>query len=338
MGLGLYEQADTYKMSTINFQIKQLGSENADKIIYYLEAGADISGLCAVLRRTISGLYIADMLNAVPVVSWNNAPLLNDYKIINGSGNPFEYFFEPLSNVSVEEAQNSMNVIEHVIRNDAYVWGEGRISAVDGQSEQYIKLQQEVLKKHPLILKKCVEERLQEDIRKLAGNCAMLGVHVRGAQRRRRIRGLANPIPIDWYYSEIDNVLKNNQYDKIFLATDDDEYLENFKNRYGDKVLYYADTERCKEGVIPYFSTNSPKYRVTYETLRDMYTLMHCNTLIGGPSNVTILVRVLKMYYGEWDHCIMLDNGVCEDGEANKENTLKIIQNNGSMDVLERNA
>ena len=38
--------------------------------------------------------------------------------------------------------------------------------------------------------------------------------------------------------------------------------------------------------------------------------------------------------YGVWDYCIMLDNGVCEDGEANTENTLKIIGNNGDMSIL----
>lgn len=334
MNLGIYEEADTYKVHTLELLIKEMGNKNADKFIYYIEAGTEISGLCALLRRTLSGLYIADMLNAVPVVSWQKSALLNEHRSINGSDNPFEYFFQPISSISREEVFESRWVIEHEIKYDAYLWAESRLSSSDGQTKRYLALQQNTLKKYPIKLKETVEKQIQKDIAKLIGGSRILGVHIRGAQRRRRITGLANPIPLEWYFDEIDKVLTENQYDKIFIATDDDEYLEKMEERYGDRILCFRDTRRSKGGFIPYFSADSPKYRVTYEVLRDIYTLIACNALIGGPSNVTTMARVLKTDYGEWEQCIMLDNGLCEDGEANIENTLKIIQNNGNMSVL----
>lgn len=334
MYLSIYEEADIYKVSEMKYLIKDLGDENPNRLVYYIEAGTEISGLCALLRRTISGLYVADILNAVPVVSWRKSALLNAHRKINGSENPFEYFFERVSDISVESACNSRCVIEHEIRFDSYLWSEGKLSCSDGQTKRYIALQQKLLERYPILLKKSVYKKIKNDIQNLIGSSRTLGVHIRGAQRRRNIAGLANPIPLYWYFSEIDKILETQQYDKIFVATDDDEYLRKMEYRYGDKVLCFSDTRRSKDGVIPYFSADSPKYRVTYEVLRDIYSLIFCNALIGGPSNVTTITRVLKMNYGEWEQCIMLDNGICENGEENVENTLKIIRNNGNINIL----
>lgn len=334
MSTGLYNETVGHKLGTLEFQIIKMGDKNAGKLLYYIEAGTEISGLCALLRRTISGLYIADMLGAVPVISWKKSCLLNENRVINGSDNPFEYFFEPISTISTEEASKSRHVIMHEIKNDAYLWGEGRIVCSDGQTERYILLQQNILKKYPIVFKKEIEQQLREEVASLMGNVKAIGVHMRGAQRRRFIKGLANPIPFEWYFDELDKLLSQGQYDCIFVATDDSEYLMKTKDRYGDKVMYFKDTERCTDGMIPYFTSDRSKYRITFETLRDMYALLHCNCLIGGPSNVTMMVRVMKLRYGKWEHCIMMDNGVCTDGEENVENTLKIIRNNGNMDIL----
>lgn len=331
MGKGIYDSDDTFRKEKLIIQIDKLGDWNPNKLIYFIEAGTEISGLCALIRRTLSGIYIADMLHAIPVVSWKKSRLLNEHREINGSDNPFEYFFEPVSTISIQEALESVQVITH--KYDEYLWSDGKLSSSDGQTEAYINLQQELVKKYQIRLKQAVMDEIQEEVDGLFGSCKALGVHIRGAQRRRRIIGLANPIPLDWYFEKIDRFFTANTYDKLFIATDDEEYLKAVQDRYQEKVLYFKDVARCKNGIIPYFSSEMPKYQVTYETLRDIYALIRSDSFMGGPSNVTSVARVLKGN-SKWEHCIMLENGVCEDGEANYENTMKIIEHNGNLNIL----
>ena len=52
---------------------------------------------------------------------------------------------------------------------------------------------------------------------------------------------------VNWF-NEIDKVLTDEH--KIFLATDDDEVLENFKKKYGDRLVYNNNVDRTCDGSV----------------------------------------------------------------------------------------
>ena len=318
-------------MRVYEFSLSEYGKENDDKLIMRIEAGTEISGLNALIRRTIAGLYFATKMHAIPVVSWEKSRLLNAHKTINGSRNPFEYFFCPMSGISLKNAKKSRNVIDYDYTYDYLIWEEMRLPSTDSQTDAFIKLQRNVVSTYPFILKKRVRDSMNRDIVALIGKRRLLGVHMRGAQRKRSIEGLGNPISVDWYLREISRMLGTGKYEGIFLATDDEEYLQCLLEEYPQKVFFFTDTQRSTNGKIPYFQESSQKYRIGYEMLRDMYALMECRALLGGPSNVTMMTRVLNKRPERWEECLILDNGVCADGDADYETTLEIINNNGQM-------
>ena len=61
------------------------------------------AGFFALLRRTLEYLYVADLLNLQPTVIWGeNVPYAEKHPV-NGSSNPYEYYFNPVSKVELDK-------------------------------------------------------------------------------------------------------------------------------------------------------------------------------------------------------------------------------------------
>lgn len=331
------DKGSLYQSERTVFDLCSFGKLNPKTIIAYMEAGTETSGFGALLRRTLSGLYIADMFHAVPVISWENSTIINAYSVINGSKNPFEYYFEPVSGITKEEALSSRFVILSN-KYDSYVFGEGMLSNIDGQTDEYIELLAAMIKKYHLRIKKPVWEFINTKADRLLGNRKVLGVHIRGGDRRMKVRNVANSVPVSMYFDEIDRLLMQDiSYEAIFLATDDEEYLMQFREKYGQMILFYQDMKRSHDNISSFFEIEGTRenngYLLGLEILLDMYTLLRCESMIGGPSNITLLVRAFRKNYKDWKYFKMLDNGICEDGQLFAEVVRSILNNNGKYEL-----
>lgn len=119
---------------------------------------------------------------------------------------------------------------------------------------------------------------------------AILGVHVRGTDFNYNLKGHPKPVSFKSYKYYIDLFLNKYKIEKIFVATDDENAINYFKDIYGHKIIYFRDNFRSTNFDNPFYT---PNRRVNnnllngIEVFRDVLTLLECDYFIGSQSNVS---------------------------------------------------
>lgn len=304
-------------------ELRAYGEKNSDKNIYLLQF-SDSMGLGGYLRRVFYLLAEAETLGFVPVVSMQSedCPYLEKEPVL-GTRNPFEYYFEALSDISVEEAYQSKRVFlfskGHEIRIE-YDLGNQDATVGGGYDlpDEYFSRLADLTKKYIRTNAKTTEF-IRESKDKLFptqwDGRRILGVHIRGTDYALNWYNHPNMVDTDEFITMIDTVIKEDGgFDYIFLATDDELRLEKMKAYYGDKLLYYIDVHRGS-GTINIAEEKNERpfnaYLNGLEVVRDMYTLADCDGLICGLSQVSFMARVIRLSRGiPYRRIEVLDKGI----------------------------
>ena len=299
-------------------QPKCLGNKNEGKLIYVIrfpKGWIPTAGFFALLNRTLCGVDFADRMGFVPVVdNWDCCSYEEDVPV-NGSKIVFEYYFEPLSEVSLKDALNSKNVVASSNPNMD-------ISLIENQSEwfhlsnKYIEEMGRIYEKY-FRLNPIVKEQMSNDIDGVLRKKHMLGVHFRGTDYKLNVNGHPVSLEISDYYPIIDAAMKKYHFDGIFLASDEMSAIKAISKRYKN-VVFYKDVYRAEGNVSVAFSKDERtlhKYRLGYEVLRDSYTLAACDGLIAGYSQVSVGARINKCSQNKrYRFCYIIDKGVNHNG------------------------
>ena len=113
-------------------------------------------------------------------------------------------------------------------------------------------------------------------------NC--IGVHVRGTDH-----GQHGPLlSLDTYFKHIDGKILSEDYTSIFLATDEEIYVEKFKERYGkERIIINENITRSENKVaIHTRSSNIDKTKLINDVMLDATSLAQCEEIIMTASNV----------------------------------------------------
>jgi len=108
----------------------------------------------------------------------------------------------------------------------------------------------------------------------------VLGVHIRGTDLR-----YAPPVSPAEYFEPIERYIEGHSRARIFLATDQVQYLELIKRRYGSIVQHY-DCLRSSTSTAPFNMKTGSAYRKGEDVLVDILLLSRCAFLIRGASNI----------------------------------------------------
>lgn len=276
----------------------ELGSENPGNCIGVIQFPKEwivTAGFFALFHRMLCGLHFADRVGLIPVVdAWTGCPYEEDIPI-NGTRNVFEYYFEPLSAISMESALNSQAVVKILNPNMDLVLHEYGCEWFD-MSDKYIEEMGRLFKKY-IRLNPKTKTLMQKDIEKVLRGKRTLGVHFRGTDYTVGAIGHPVALQVEDYFEEIDNAIEKYGFEQIFIATDDLSALGKFKAKY-KKLVYYRDVLRAKGNVSVAFlqrdGVKTPHFRSGYEVLRDAYTLGQCDGLISGKSQVSTNARINK--------------------------------------------
>ena len=117
----------------------------------------------------------------------------------------------------------------------------------------------------------------------------VLGVHIRGTDLH-----YAPPVSPAECFVSIDEYLAGHSDADIFLATDQIQYLDVMKKRYGDIVQHY-DCLRSTTSTAPFNMKAGSPYKKGEDVLIDILLLSRCDFLIRGASNVP----EMAIYFGE---------------------------------------
>ena len=296
----------------LRLNVVQLGNENQGKMIYIAKTmGCD--GFFAELRYLLNELYFADKLGLVPVLTMSKNSSYAEKEPINGTTNPFEYYFLQPTEVSLESAEKSFAVVEHNWIQRRFIKMDLGYKSGYAPIDEYFDVMSNLMKKY-IRFNDDTKTKVCDVAKALLGEGKTLGIHVRGADFKRHYANHPNIVSIQEYAESVEETLKQNSFDKIFLATDDSDAIKVFSQKFGDKLVYYKDVIRT-DGDETVMKSNVDRplhhYNLGIEVIRDAYTLSICDGLIAGLSNVSIFSRLMKQSEGKkYDYLKILDKGI----------------------------
>lgn len=253
-------------------------------------------------------VVFARKLGYIPVVDMQNSKTLySEDKPLNGMKNAWNYYFENIGEVTLEDAYQS----------GKYVFAQEKPLNKYGNrfcllkyrfpTTKTINYYYPIIKKNLRIRPELLEE-MNKDWEKSTVNCGkILGIHVRGTDMRIN-KTHPTPAIVQKYFNEMLCFLKKHpDIERIFIATDELNVIDFFKknlvdkkyNIFFNKAFRVVDTgKETMTGVHETIIENprkNHKYKMGLEVLKDAYFLSKCDYLICGHSNVANVVLI-------WNH------------------------------------
>ena len=293
--------------------LSRKGILNNGRALYYIDFEETGNGFFAEFRKVLNALYFADYFGLVPVVRYSPFFAYAEKELVDGTSNPFEYYYKQPGGISLEDLEKSACVLN--FRSENISLAENmKPSGGYTYSEVYESTMADIMKKY-IALNEKTDSLLKKDITNILGEKKVLGVHVRGTDFKNEYNRHPKYIGVYEYLESAKKMFYHNSFDNVFLATDDSSAVKLFREEFGDKLLIYTDVVRSSGTQSVMLSNNSERkmhhYLLGYEVLRDMYTLSKCDGLLAGLSQVSICARITKRSMdARYSVIKIMDNGI----------------------------
>ena len=271
----LFSKETRYQLNKINsLVIKSFGKLNKNKIFYVIKRSPG-AGMFSNLTFVMNHLLIAQRHNFIPVVDMENYPTIyNEKKKINGTKNAWEYYFEPVSKYSLNEVYKSQNVF---ITSDKF---ENRMT-FNLFDKKFLRIKKKIK------IKKNILKSFKKHLRiKFNNEKKILGVHFRGTTYKVA-KSHAFPLNKSLMKENIDNLIKRFKYKKIFLVTDEEDYINFFKKNYKDKLIYCEFFRTKKIDQFKVYPRKFHRYKLGKEIIIETLMLAKCEGFTYVKSNVS---------------------------------------------------
>lgn len=249
--------------------MSELGPLNGDKIILLIDCDFGMgAGLAYIVRTVCIYSIMAYERGWIPVVN-----LRGDNMYIDScDDNMWEQYFKPVSNISVEEALKSKNVI--CIRDNHLdyraIWVNPIFRSIWHQGAEFdVFLNDEIIKKFESDMPFPFNNE----------NIKVLGVLARGTDKPGLRKSTNN---MKKMLGESRMAFEKGKFDYLFLATEDKDYYDAYEEEFGDKLIS-IDQKRVTGKDIIGKQFNIPKgnkreFGKTY--LLVTYCLSKCNAIL----------------------------------------------------------
>lgn len=293
--------------------VESYGNEQNSDTVFFIDMEESHSGFFAEHNRVLALLYFADKYDMKPVVKHHEGYCYAEKHPVNGTTNPFEYYFEQPAGIGLKELKTYKRVFRSRKENSYEVNKLCEDPNGYTRSEQYLNEMARITAKY-IRLNSIVKEKMDREMGALLGNAKALAVHIRGTDFKQNFNGHPVSVGTDEYLETTVQVFEKGAYEKVFLATDDSEAIEKYRKQFGDKLVFYQDVVRSDGDDTVMHSEvqrENHHYLLGYEVLRDMYTLAACDGLIAGLSQVSYAARIQKKSVGkEYGDLVILDKGI----------------------------
>lgn len=242
----------------------------------------------------------AEKMGYIPVVDMENYPTLySEEEPVDGTNNAWNYYFENIGNVGLDEVYASGR---YIMGKDKYLTKYAEKYSMFPYrypSERMIAYYAPIIKKNLRIKESLVNEYKREWIEKTSGSNKILGIHIRGTDMKNNL-GHPMPAPVSEYIRRTHEMLeKHPDISRIFLATDENEIKEAYEQEFeGSAATLFMneafrawDDGHVKKTGLHEMKLDNPrphhKYLLGKEVLRDAWFLSRCQYLLCGHSNIT---------------------------------------------------
>lgn len=301
------------------------GNENMDKVFYDILVGDETKGFCSAVRDTLYFLLYADSLGFVPYIHFtDNIPYHEDHAV-NGATNAFEYYFKQPAQITYDELIKSCKVAkaENLHRDGVFpLLGIEKPVAYYSDNLEVIDICAKMYHKY-FVLNDLVQKKLNKDMEAIV-KPGLVGVHYRGTDFKVGYNGHPVAVQFERHIQETEKLLNTGKYSGVFLATEDGDVINIFKEKFGDRLFMYNDVVRGTGETNAYNMKNerpNHHYLLGYEVMRDYYTLATCDAFVTSMSGVGITTQIVKKSQkGEFDTVIMLDAGINQNNKMLQKN------------------
>ena len=268
----------------LKYYLHSFGKKNSHKKFYVIQRFLG-GGMFSNLNYVIHHIKIALQLDCIPIIDMKNFPTkYNEKTKVKNTLNAWEYYFEPINKYKLEDVYKSKFVI--VVDGKTRKKSEFKTFKIS-EKENY-----QIFKKY-IKIKKEIKNEAEEFIKKNFFNKKVLGVHFRGSDMKTQER---HPFPANFKQitSFIDYEIKNNKYNKIFLVTEELNYIEKLKSKYKDKICYNSSYRSNHPDIFKNHRRKNHRYLIGKENIIDMLLLSNTKTIICTNSHMTDASNFLK--------------------------------------------
>ena len=274
--------------NSIKFNICTFGNKNRDKVFYVIRRSPG-AGLFSNVIYVLNHLQIAEQNNFIPIVDMENfTTIYNEKEKIDNTYNAWEYYFEKINKYSLKDVYKSQNVI---LGNSFYQFIDKKNSfniSIDLDNKKY----SEYIKKIK-IKKKFLIEAQKFFLDNFNYNDKILGVHFRGSTYKNAA-GHAFPSTISEMIKNINNLLDKYKYNKIFLVTEEDKYLNALKKEFGDKLIFYKSYRMKTIDSFKLYPRKLHRFKLGKETLIEAIILSKCHGISYVKSHIASFAKLLS--------------------------------------------
>jgi hypothetical protein len=241
-------------------------------IINYKHRGA---GYFAYLNTVFGRLKYCNDNNLIPIVDWST-PKVEYYDAEMGE-NPFDYYFDQASTVEeaikCEHEYCSGNYVNYPPSGRKIYKYKDIVIDIHNSINKFLKVKPEII------------NSLNKDIE----NSKTLGVHCRRSDMGRHHPQFLFSTNIEDYFIKTMEIYHKYGFEKIYLATEEIEIFEYFKNKIPE-ILLYQECFRIKSNDDHRIISDNRKnhrYLMGKEVLIDSLNLSKCNSLLCSISGVS---------------------------------------------------
>lgn len=275
-----------------NLDLKRLPKNYKTKkgTVYYIIFIKDRGhGFFSNFYHVLFHISIADFYNWIPVVDMKNYQnLYNEKRKVLSTYNSWEYYFNQKKTLSDID-----------FKNDKVIFSDGNFN-IKFFSDHYYGNESyfyEIFKNY-ISIKKNINNYVKLFKKKHLNKYKIIGVHWRGTditsakykKKNSVLYKYRKKITIDDFAKKIDPILKKNKKVKIFLSTDENDYIKKFKDLYGSKVVYtncYRSNSSDPVHLNNDYVRHNHRYKLGFEVMVDSLLLSESDILICRKSNVT---------------------------------------------------
>jgi len=264
---------------------------------YYYIADYRVAGLFSCVNRVLNICQEFEKYNLIPLVWWGDSNCYWENGGYRGSVNVWEYYFEPLSGISLDSEPNRNKIrsinpkINPIVKDGVAPRGKdvGNLyfpNRVRGHEtiQKYLRIRKEIL-------------AIAQDFCRLHFKSYTIGLHLRGPGRYhggsswiRKHFTLRRNVPFDLYFEYVYQELEQHSDAVIFLATDADIVKQECIREFGDRVVT-INHDLSPEGNDHLKNQGGPRAaKAGEECLIDAIALSYTNYFVHATSNVSNFV------------------------------------------------
>ena len=258
-----------------------LNIKNKKKKTFYIIKRTPGAGLFSNFIFVLNHLKIAKSCGYTPIVDMENFPTIyNEKEKINHSKNSWNYYFDNKTKLNLNK----------IYRNYNYILTSNRFSKsfsnkIDNDEfrnnfKKYYKIKKNYINFANLFAKKNFDNKT-------------LAIHLRGTSYKTSAN---HPFPTtkrQTFYI-IDKILSENKYTKIFLCTEDLNYLNLIRNKYKNKVIFLKNVYRSyNDDAFKIYPKNFHRFKLGRDILIESLLISKCKGFLFTNTNVSEFVKFL---------------------------------------------